>query len=166
MVFDFANARKAALDIKDYRVLRFILYPPHWTAYPNKPTLSWKRERFNKASINLIPDDKHGVYSFVAESQVANHPAASYLLYVGKAKDTSFRGRYRKYLRATTDWKDRPHIAEMVGKWTDHLWFYYAEVDDVTLIDDLEAELIIAFMPPQNRAFPAKITHIVRMVFS
>jgi len=54
----------------------------------------------------------------------------------------------------------------MIRKWSGHLWFYYAEVSNTTVISQLEEDLITAFLPPENRSWPAKITHTMRMVFS
>ena len=106
-----------------------------------------------------------GVYSFVADAEIAQHPACSYLLYIGKVENQNLRNRYRQYLRAETAWKNRPHIAKMISKWSGHLWFYYAEVSNTDVISQLEEDLITAFLPPENRSWPAKITHTMRMVF-
>ncbi|MBD2129237.1 hypothetical protein NDI39_03860 [Microcoleus sp. ZQ-A2] len=141
------------------------MYPVHWRNYPNTVPLTWKQVKFTSANASQIPDDKTGVYSFVADAGIAQHPAGCYLLYVGKVKDQNLRTRYRQYLRAETAWKNRPHIAQMISKWSEHLWFYYAEISDPKIINQLEEDLITAFLPPENRSWPAKITHIMRMVF-
>lgn len=162
---DFASALQEEATIRSYRVDRFILYPVHWRNYTNTIPLNWNKVRFTASNATSIPNDKTGVYSFVVEAEIAQHPACSYLLYVGKVKDQNLRNRYRQYLQAERAWKTRPHIAHMIRKWSDNLWFYYAEVSDTKVINQLEEDLITAFLPPENRSWPAKITHIMRMVF-
>lgn len=162
---DFIATQRTVKDVKYYHVPRFILCPMHWTGYPGITALTWNRVKFTESNASLIPNDKTGVYSFVVDADVAQHPACSYLLYIGKVKDQNLRARYRQYLRASTAWKSRPHIADMVEKWSDHLWFCYAEVSDTTVINQLEEDLITAFLPPENRSWPATITHIMRMIF-
>ena len=164
-ILDLIGARESEKDIRSYRVDRFILYPAHWMSYPNSIELDWKRVKFTESNAKLVPDDKTGVYSFVAVPAVAQHPACSYLLYVGKAERQGLRKRYRRYLRAEKEWKERPHIGRMVSNWSDYLWFYYAEIPDRPSVNRLEEELITAFLPPMNREWPAKISHIMRMVF-
>jgi hypothetical protein len=163
---DFASGRKEEETIRSYRVDRFILYPLHWNNYPNMIPLTWNKVKFTESNASYIPDDQAGVYSFVADAGIAQHPAGSYLLYIGKAEKQNLRKRYYQYLQARNAWKQRPHIAQMIDKWSDYLWFYYAEVTDTTKISQLEEDLITAFLPPQNREWPATITHVMRMVFS
>lgn len=165
-VLDLASTIEIERDIRSYRVDRFVLYPVHWSSYPSLCPLEWRKVKFDASTVESVPNDKRGVYTFVADAAVANHPACSYLLYVGKAEKQDFRKRYKQYLRAPQGWKQRPHIAQMVVKWADHLWFYYAEVADESKIKQLEEDLITAFLPPMNRDWPAEITQLVRMVFS
>jgi hypothetical protein len=162
---DLITTRKTVKDIKDYHVPRFILCPIQWSAYPCQVQLTWQKIKFTASNVNLVPDNKVGVYSFVVNAEVAQHPACSYLLYIGKVRDQNFRKRYKQYLGTLASWKSRPHIADMIEKWADHLWFYYAEVANTSLIDQLEEDLISAFLPPVNRQWPAKITHVMRMIF-
>jgi hypothetical protein len=164
VVFDFASATQERGSIKDYKVDRFILYPKHWGEYSNTISLSWNKVKFTDANADVVPNDKTGVYSFVVDPFIAQHPACGYLLYIGKVKDQNLRTRYRQYLRAEQTWKARPHIASMIQKWSGYLYFYYAEVSDTSLINQLEEDLITAFLPPENRSWPAKITKVMRMV--
>lgn len=165
-ILDLLKAQEAERDIRDYRIDRFILYPVHWLNYPDSIDLKWKKVRFTDSNAELVPNNKTGVYSFVADASIAHHPACSYLLYVGKAERQDLRKRFRQYLRAEQAWKKRPHIVSMISKWSDHLWFYYAEVSDRSAINSLEEELITALLPPMNKEWPAEITHVMRMVFS
>ncbi len=165
-LLDFAAAAEAESDILRYQVNRFILYPVHWQNYRSLCSLDWRRVKFDSSHARSVPNDRRGVYTFVADAGIANHPACSYLLYVGKAEKQALRKRYVKYLRAPREWKTRVHITRMVEYWAGHLWFYYAEIDDWSLIDQVERDLITAFLPPMNRDWPAEITHLLRMVFS
>ena len=54
----------------------------------------------------------------------------------------------------------------MVHCWPKNLWFYYAVIDDKRLVDQIEDDLIAAFVPPLNRKFPATISELLRKVFS
>jgi excinuclease UvrABC nuclease subunit len=157
---------EAERDIRRYRVDRFILYPVHWENYPSIYCLNRQKVKFDSSHVRSVPNDKRGVYTFVAEAATANHPACSYLLYVGKAEKQGLRKRYVKYLRAPREWRRRVHITRMVENWADHLWFYYAEIDDWSLIDQVEKELITAFLPPMNREWREEITELLRMIFS
>jgi hypothetical protein len=164
-ILDLVTARESEKDIRSYRIDRFILYPEHWTNYPDFIKLDWKKVKFNASNAQQVPGDKTGVYTFVADAALAQHPACSYLLYVGKAESQDLRKRYRKYLRAEQEWKERPHIVRMISNWSGHLWFYYAEIAERSAINSLEAELITALLPPMNREWPAEISPLMRMVF-
>jgi hypothetical protein len=54
----------------------------------------------------------------------------------------------------------------MLNKWPDHLWFYYAEVANTALIDDLEDALLAAYLPPFNQSFPAEVRELLKVVFA
>lgn len=45
----------------------------------------------------------------------------------------------------------------MIRKWPDHLWLYFAVVDDVTIIKQLEEDLLKAYLPPYNQSFTATV---------
>jgi hypothetical protein len=165
VAFDFAEVRQEELEIRNYRVDKFILYPKHWREYSNEIQLSWHKVRFANVNVDKIPNNRAGVYSFVADPCIAKHPVSNYLLYIGKVRDQNFRDRYRQYLRAEKEWQKRPHIADMINKWSDHLYFCYAEVSDIELIDQLEEDLITAFLPPMNKAWPAKIRDVMKLIF-
>lgn len=165
MAFDFAGAREEKLEILNYKVDRFILYPKNWKEYSNKIQLSWNKVRFSKENIDEIPNDRAGIYSFIVDPSVAQHPASNYLLYIGKVRQQNLRARYGQYLRAEKEWEKRQKIADMISRWSEYLYFCYAEVDNIDLIDQLEEDLITAFLPPMNIEFPAKIRKVMNMIF-
>lgn len=172
MAYDFAASKQAAQDLASYHVKKFILSPNQWSAYNNPVPLTWVGVKFDSSSAQSIPT-KNGVYSFVVEPGICGHPAARYLLYIGRArgKTTTLRARYKQYLTEKVAAKGRPLIQSMLNLWADHLWFYYAPVTNkapVTnnqLIDQLEEDLIAAYLPPRNMKLPAHISKVVKDVF-
>jgi hypothetical protein len=155
----------SAGEISLYVYKTFILYPKFWTAYPDRvPTLNWKKVRFNAQGVRQLPDDKKGIYSFVAEPQIARHHAIGYLLYIGETHKQTLRTRCTSYLYEVNKKKQRVHIAEMLSRWPDHLWLHYAVIDDHAKIVSLEEDLLAAFHPPFNDDFPASVTEVRKKV--
>ncbi len=162
-VFDRTNPKLA-----DFHVKRMILYPSQWNKFksPLSKKLTWTYVPFGKESYQDVPADYGGVYSFVVRPNIAEHPLCSYLLYVGKAN--SFRKRYYRYLNNFSKEAietDHPHVTVMLQKWSSHLWFCYARIDETSLIDKTESSLIQAYLPPTNKDIPGKIGKAVRMLF-
>jgi hypothetical protein len=155
--FDFLSPKdadwRAAVDqFKWYRVERFILHAHRWKDYQaSGPKLKWKRVRFDKKGVKRLPDDKGGLYSFIAEPRIAGHTAVRYLLYVGQAQGQSLRKRVTSYLYESQKEKPRVHVSEMLEKFTDHLWLYFAEVNDASTITNIENQLLAAFLPPSTK---------------
>jgi hypothetical protein len=137
------------------------LSPPNWQAYVQHLQLAWQQPvPFSPGEVNNIPnDERRGVYSFVVQPNIAQHPNCSYLMYVGKVEDQSFRDRYRDYLyeRRQGENSRRVHVSRMLQKWDGFLWFCYAPVNNAALISQIEDELLAAYLPPANRRFPAKV---------
>jgi hypothetical protein len=148
------------LDLKDYKVPRMILSPTQWATYRSSFELSWNPVRFSAKHLDSVPKNQRGVYSFVVQPGIAQHPLCSYLLYVGKVEKQVFRDRYKQYLseqeKGHRDAR-RVHVTRMLQKWKDHLWFCYAPVDDDKLIAQIEDALLAAYLPSHNRDFPASI---------
>lgn len=163
---DFALRRKQQLAIKDHRVDRFILFPEYWNAFTWATTLSWTRLKFHQSSVIHVPNNLRGVYTFVAEPGVANHPSCNYLLYVGMVEDSNFRTRFSSYLAEPNKFKPREHVLYMIDRWRDYLWFYYSPLDPTFPAKTLEDALITAFLPPVNRNWPAAIRDVMKLVFS
>lgn len=153
-------------EVRSYRVDRFILYPNYWNSYPNALHLNWTGLKFTEENKENVPNDQKGVYSFVVDSGIANHPSCRYLFYIGKTDKQDFRTRYNQYLREESSRKPRRHIVRMIKKWPEHLWFYYAPVLEDSIIQQLEDDLLSAFIPPMNRAFPAHVRDVIALVFS
>ena len=163
-----ANWADRVAQSKRYRIDRFVLHPERWTACPVNgplPKLKWKRVRFDAAGVATLPNNKQGIYSFFAEPEIAEHAAVRYLLYVGETHSQSLRERVRSYLTESSKQKPRVHIVEMIDRYPDHLWLYYAVVNNMQ-VEQVENELLAAYLPPFNREFPAVVADLVRGIFS
>jgi hypothetical protein len=168
-VLDLAQNADAEAAIGGlYVVKRMLLHPELWRSYPGRLPLTWKKVRFEAASLHSVAKDEKGLYTFVAKPGVANHPACAYLLYVGKVQGAgrSFRARFREYLdEASPAPKARIHISMMLRAWSGFLWFYYAPIDDEDLIGVLEDDLIASLVPPYNLTYPAQIRRLAKGIF-
>jgi hypothetical protein len=146
-------------ELRGFELKEVILSPKLWAALSLPAPLNWKVAQVARTPAARIPKDKKGVYSFVVQPGIANHPQCSVLLYVGKAAGAGgFRARYTKYLSEKTKIdSDRPLVNRMIRSWFDHLWFCYAELPDVHIVK-AEDELIRAYLPPINSTFPGDIS--------
>ena len=102
----------------------------------------------------------------MAEPQIAGHASVRYLLYIGEAQGQSLRARVTSYLYESNKAKPRIHVSEMLAKFPDHLWVYYAIIDDTSDITEIENRLLETFLPPFNRDFPATVEKLVKATFS
>ena len=145
------------------QTLRFTMSPNLWTNHALPQVLNWQRVKFEPASVELVPSNQLGVYSFVVEPSIANFNLA-YLLYVGKTT-RNFQCRFREYLRheieSTTN---RLLVQHMLRTWTGHLSFYYATIYNPAVVKSVEDELIAAFKPPVNLAYPARVSTSFRVL--
>lgn len=151
--------------LADFHIKRMILSPSQWKACQLPVDLRWKAVPFMDSYARQIPETC-GVYTFLVQPGIANHPQCSYLLYVGKTEEQDFRRRYRQYLREKKvgDESRRPHMTEMLEKWDGFLWFCYASVQ-CHLIDKVEKALLTAYLPPTNKDFPAKVSAKLKRLF-
>ena len=120
------------------------------------------------ANAVTIPTGTNGVYSFVVQPKIADHPNCSYLMYVGETEKQGFRARYRQYLREKKKGplaRKRIHVVRMLRKWDRHMWFLYAPVANSKLIQRIEDELIAAYLPPANREFPSSVRTAIKKLF-
>ena len=134
----------------DY-IRSFFLFPNFWvepgTEISHK--LQWKRYKFTERNAQKI-DTSKGVYCFVLQPKVNNFFETKYLFYVGKTQRT-LRIRYKEYLdELSGKRKSRTKIKDILDKYYDRLFFYYAVIDDKTIIDEVEDNLIDKFIPWAN----------------
>ena len=88
----------------------------------------------------------------MVKPEVAGHPANAVLLYVGKTEKRGLRKRFMDYFyeRDTKNKKKqlmRGKVRRFLLQLSDHLWFYFAPIDDVAKVDGVEKSLIRALLP-------------------
>ncbi len=146
-------------ELKSF-AMRFVLSPRQWATFSTPVNLSWHRVKFETTNVNNVPESK-GIYAFVVEYPDSQFPPHGYVMYVGITKcdgGGSLRKRYRQYLSEKRFLK-RARINYMLNKWSQQLFFHYAEVADARCnVLDLEQRLCDAMIPPCNKNdFSAKI---------
>lgn len=120
------------------------------------PGLDWQAVAYGRAGLDLVPDDKRGVYAFAVRIGSQILPPHGYILYMGIAgedSDRSLRERYRDYL-SPQKIKRRAGIARMIGNWHRVLQFLFAPIDDTVTTEDLkllEIQLNTALIPPYSQ---------------
>jgi len=159
--------RRRRRVLADFHVKRMVLCPFQWQACRLPVNLNWQTVKFTRANATRIPTIGCGVYTFLVQPEIANHPYCSYLLYVGETERQNFRTRYRQYLRdkKAGDRSTRPHVTDMLQKWDGFLWFCYAAINNPNIIEDVENRLLTAYLPPTNKDFPAKVSQALRRLF-
>ncbi len=152
--------------LSDFHIHRLILSPFQWKACRLPVSLRWKLVKFSKKNLSRIQSSK-GVYTFLVQPKIANHPACSYLLYVGKTAAQTFKTRYGQYLyeKDKGEMGRRPHVTEMLQKWDGFIWFCYASIENIDTIDNIEKLLLTAYLPPTNKEFPAKVRRSLGRIF-
>lgn len=145
-------------ELKIYKVEDMILYPKRWSQFECPVELFWECVQFSKETEEEIPDDFGGVYTFVVQPGIANHPCVSYLLYVGQTTKQTFRERYGQYIKKKTS-KELVslEIVNMLRKYEGYLWFCYAKIDDIDIIISVEKALQNSYIPPANTQFWGEI---------
>lgn len=135
--------------------------PEFWAQCSLPVHLEWKPVQFTRNNQAKVPTRKGGVYGFVLRPSFVGPPNTAYLLYIGKTK--GFKTRYRRYLfhQSPSGYKSRPHIHDMLNKWPEHMWFYYAPIDDLALLDEVEAAIRDSCIPPFNLDFKARVNTAV-----
>jgi len=122
----------------------FTLCPDTWKNYSS--THVWHGEKLDTTRANSIPDES-GIYTLILQPSIADHPACSYLMYVGQAE--SLRKRFRKYLTSEKKANGRPKLFMFLNLYDGFICFYYTIVK-VEALEDVEDALIDAYQPPLN----------------
>jgi hypothetical protein len=138
--------------LKKYRIERMVLSPKGWKSFKVPVSLSWSIVKYEKSQTYKLPTTQ-GVYTFIVKPDVAGHPDCSYLLYVGQTEKQTFRKRFSQYFIEETKPTGRQHIKKMAKLWKHNLWYCYAPINNLSLIEQVEDGLIEAFVPPLNRKF-------------
>ncbi len=146
-------------------IKRFIIYPAMWKAFSlDLSKYSWQRVKLNRTDKSKVPTVT-GVYSFVVQPQIANHPYCSYLMYIGQTTDQDLQKRFEQYLEEMEGKRQsRPKVKYLFDKFKDHLFFVFLPLDNKLSPKDVESELVRAFLPPINDVdtFPADIKKAVK----
>ncbi|MFX0206530.1 MAG: GIY-YIG nuclease family protein [Candidatus Hodarchaeota archaeon] len=132
----------------------FILWPRQWKKYVD--IHNWKSYRLDEKDKDSIPR-RSGVYTLLIQPGIANHPACSYLIYVGKT--TSLRRRFMEYLNERKRETGRPKIFRVLNKYKDYVCFCYTTVGKNNL-STVEDNLLVAYIPPKNDQYPAEISRV------
>lgn len=115
--------------------------------------LQWQSIDYGEKDIDLVPDDKRGIYAFVIQRPHDVFPPHGYIMYIGIAgrkSNRSLRKRYQDYLNPRAIAK-RGGITRLIGTWHPVLKFFFAPIDDHVPsadLEELEVQLNNAFMPP------------------
>jgi len=140
---------------------RVALWPTKWRAYVEAAALNWRVHRLSAAERPAVPTDE-GVYTLLVQPGLAGHPAASFLMYVGKANN--LRRRFGDYLQAERRQNARPKNYRRLIRYSDHLWFCCAPLPGASdqLLRTVEDGLLVAYVPAWNDQLPAEISGIVK----
>lgn len=160
------------LKLGDFHLKRMFLYPKFWSEFqlPVGVTLNWRTIKFGDDSTENHFLNSCGVYSFNVIPNIASHPHASFLLYIGQTT-RPIRQRYLEYkrdLKKKAELTSRPHVTVMLQKWEKYLNFSYAPLMnakpkifvDKQLINSTENALIKAYLPCVNKDYPAEIAEV------
>ena len=161
----WAQIRRKRADLKSY-IRRFLLCPYFWED-SNKSlieNLAWKKIKFTEENVKKI-STKNGIYCFVVEPNYSKGKfiETHYLFYVGKAASISIRSRYKMYIDEKNgigigEQKPRIKVREMLNDYENHIIFYYSEINEKELIEEIENKLLNTFVPYVNTHIPeAKI---------
>lgn len=165
---DIFSKPPSTYGLKDFKLSRMVLSPLQWQGCKLPVSLAWRAVRFQRANVNRVPNNAKGIYTFIVKPGIANHPSCAYLMYVGIAEKQVLRDRFSQYFveKDKGETSRRPHVTEMLLKWKDFLWFYYAEISDTAKIRQVEDELLAAYLPPSNRTFPSTVRRAVARLFA
>jgi hypothetical protein len=161
--FTQPNHLLGAIDeAKTHVIGRVIFWTRRWTEFrpPVGITWNWNAVPFDRKSASQVPDNEHGLYTFILCPNVASHPKNHFVLYVGKADKTTLRQRFQNYFQEKNKVK-RPHICHALNKYDGHLEFCFTTVASQADIQAGEDALLIALMPPYNDEFPATVSQII-----
>jgi hypothetical protein len=153
-----AERTQAAAHVYD-----FTLWPSLWERFNTRIKYLWSKKQFASSAVNEIPQ-KAGVYTFVIEPQIANHPSCAFLVYAGRAKD--LRARFRQYIAVQEGRRRHSPLVEVgLSQHTNnnYLFFYYSS-HKKSALKKFEQALIDGLVPPWNdkKTISSEVGNIVR----
>jgi len=135
----------------------FVLWKRKWEEHRELHTLDWQFRKLADSEKSSIPSNA-GIYTLIVQPGIANHPACSYLIYVGQTK--SLNRRFGEYLKERQNETGRPKISYWLRQYPNHTWFYFSLVSR-DYLDDAEDSLLCAYLPPANDRFPATVRRVI-----
>jgi hypothetical protein len=153
---------EAVDEAKSHVIGPVIFWKERWEKFdpPKNIAWNWVSVPFESSSAAKVPNDKHGLYTFLLCPRVAVHPRNHLILYVGKAQRTTLRQRFHHYLQEVKKVK-RAHISYALTKYQGHIEFCFTTIPHNAKIPGGEDALLIALMPPFNENFPASVSQII-----
>ncbi len=150
-------------EAKKYVVNRVIYWPKRWQEFAPPAGIEWKWKSvpFVESAATSVPDDQHGLYSFVICPSIAEHPKNYFVLYVGKADKMTLRARFKSYFREMKKIK-RPAVCYHLNQYAGFLEFCFTPVANKKEIEPGENSLLSALLPPCNSEFPAEVRQVIR----
>ncbi len=141
----------------------FYLWPKLWQEYIENTdyTLTWSKCKFIDSEADNIPQQP-GLYTFIIQPCIANHPLNSYIMYIGMTSRT-LRQRFKEYHSEMRRETGRPKIVRMLTKYPNNTYFCYTIVrESSSELKDKEKALMAAWIPPCNLPrLPARVRRIV-----
>lgn len=164
MVHDFAKS----VDALKADINSFLLSPSRWRSSKVTYPVSWSDPiPFCDSNKLLIPKEP-GIYAFIVK-HINNHfPHHGFIMYIGitgyDGNGRTLNQRYKEYLREQVINK-RPKIHYMLTKFCDDIHFSYSVIDDTFGLEELEANLNDAIIPPGlTNDFSAEIRAVVKVI--
>ena len=142
-------------ELQSHRVT-FAHSPTMWGKCNLPINLNWQSVEFGEDYLEHVPSDQRGVYAFMLRPDFKGPPKSAYLLYIGKTCRT-FQDRYDEYLRRELRRFGRTIIGRMLERWSGHIWFHYASIEDESLIEDVEDALLNSCVPPYNQRYRGRV---------
>jgi len=137
-------------------ILGICLWKSKWLRYSLTDKFEWRTLSFKYCNRREIPR-KPGIYSFVINPTVAQHPQR-YLCYIGKSDN--LQRRYEEYLREAENNYGRPKIVRVLKKWEGFMEFSFTLLEKSRL-ENVENYLIKTFVPYANDQYPAQVSRVV-----
>jgi excinuclease UvrABC nuclease subunit len=164
------------VDIVAKSHVRFMLSTILWNSFDSdvlsvvSHTKSWHevkllaRDGKRNSQLSTIPNNQGGIYLFLAKPNILPE-SHLFLMYIGRAhisNNQNLRKRCSQYPAEKT----RPKIKRMIEQWGQYLYIRYLPLDDNTIIDTVEKELINKILPPFNDEIPDKKTSAAIKAFT
>ena len=154
------------MDVKDLAFIKshyvkMMFFPDAWDSAQDA-AMNWINVDFPPHPRSDIPDQP-GIYAFVVEPKLFSFPPANGLFYIGKATNLYQRiGAYIGELSKDFSASKRPHIWDMLNKWSGRFKYYYSTTNNVAEAEVIEDEMIESLRPPFNKQYKAVTSQVMR----